>query len=172
MRQIAINMSKVESPFGTCELCSNEADIINILPITQPDGKLDTMACTECSETSEVYCLEHRRPHIGFDDNTSACVECIETELDENAEDIYESFISKMSSDKKNKVALLVVHRWAMVSSEVRGEEIERALARFIITVSKRIDISTDEVIERTVDEGASVLLPAQIIRELTIREN
>lgn len=165
-------MSKVESPFGTCELCSIEADIINILPITQPDGKLDTMACTGCSETSKVYCLEHRRPHIGFDDNTSACVECIETELDENAEDIYESFVSKMSSDKKNKVALLVVHRWAMKSSDVRGEEIEKALARSIVTVSKRFNIEPNEVIKKTADKGASVLLPAQIIRELTIREN
>ena len=165
-------MSRAEIPFGTCELCEADADIINILPITQPDGKLDTMACTGCSESSGVYCLEHKRPHLGFNDNTTACAECIETELDENTDYLCALFISTLTGDDKNKMTLTIVDRWYSELSKYTNDGKERCIARAIVTVAQRFDINPEEVIERTSVEGTSVLLPNQIIRDLTLREN
>ena len=62
-----------------CELCgSSSFDTIVILPIRQNNGNLFIIACLKCAKGSSVYCKKHNRPHLGFIDNSTACIPCIE----------------------------------------------------------------------------------------------
>ena len=60
-----------------CEICGCDADIYNILPISRPDGKLDTIACTPCAIKSGAFCEKHQQIHTGFKDGATACLKCI-----------------------------------------------------------------------------------------------
>jgi hypothetical protein len=57
-------------------------DIV-ILPKRKPDGCLDTLSCLECARKSGIYCLRHNRPHLGFEDGSTACVLCVEEAVEE-----------------------------------------------------------------------------------------
>lgn len=62
-----------------CEICKSEnSPIIVVLPLRQEDGQLSTMACMNCAEKSSVFCNKHGRPHLGFNDGSTACIFCIE----------------------------------------------------------------------------------------------
>ena len=66
----------------TCEICRKDLDdTIVILPIRQADGKLVTLACPPCAQQSSAYCQAHQAPHMGFAEDTTACLRCIDEEV-------------------------------------------------------------------------------------------
>jgi len=67
-----------------CEICGNPVKgvVLNILPLHQLNGKLDTMACQDCAKISRAYCTKHARPHMGFMDGSTACLHCVEEMLE------------------------------------------------------------------------------------------
>lgn len=92
-----------------CELCRSNPETIVLLPIRQPDGKLVTFACLDCSKESGHYCLEHDRPHLGLEDNTSACIICIEEAVQQEGEKIAGAFATgATASDNQAEIREIV----------------------------------------------------------------
>jgi len=60
---------------------SPESNHLVLLPLSRPDGSLNTFACLECAQSSGAYCVQHQCPHQGFEDGTTACPQCIEAEV-------------------------------------------------------------------------------------------
>lgn len=61
-----------------CEICGSDAKLLLLLPLRQPDGKLETLVCERCAEKSPAYCSVHQHAHQGFFDGTTACLLCVE----------------------------------------------------------------------------------------------
>lgn len=66
-----------------CKLCDVEMDIIVLIPLRQPDGALEILVCRKCALKQGMYCKRHERPHLGFEDGSHACVECIKERVQE-----------------------------------------------------------------------------------------
>ena len=71
-----------------CEICTNDPYALLILPIKQPDGKLNTIACNGCAYESEHYCHKHDKANMGFIDGTSACGTCVEEVVEEGGQQL------------------------------------------------------------------------------------
>lgn len=146
-------------PFGNCEICRKTTDTIVSLPIKREDGSLNTLACESCSKESSAYCNKHSSVHIGFADNTSACVNCIENIIDNDALQIYESFSKSLEGTQKEFEILEELNEWASISSQITGDPKWISIVRSIVTVSERKAISVDDVIEKTLEKGSIFLL-------------
>ena len=63
---------------GDCEVCASPTNVLVILAKRRETGELNTLACPECAVVSGAFCTEHNSPHIGFNDGTTACDQCVE----------------------------------------------------------------------------------------------
>ncbi len=64
-----------------CEICGAPiACRIVILPIVRKRA-LNTIACLNCARKQDCYCQEHDCPHLGFQDGTSCCLNCLKDGL-------------------------------------------------------------------------------------------
>jgi len=79
-------------------MCGGNCQVINILPLRHPDGRLNTLACEGCAEKSGAYCLIHQRPHLGFEDGTTACKECIDEKVAAKTEEIFDEFCREVNA--------------------------------------------------------------------------
>lgn len=158
-----------------CEVCGDiDPDIIVLLPKVQPDGKLDTSACESCAISSGMYCQKHERPHIGFEDETTACIPCIEEILEKDGEKIAGSFAAVISGTDKAEEIPTDIQDWIdEVDDALSGFDLADLpaamrilrtpyavnIARALICYSERKKITPDEVIQRVAKEGAGVIL-------------
>lgn len=156
-------------------MCGRDPELIVLLPKRQPDGKLVTFACEDCSVKSGMYCKKHERPHIGFEDETTACMLCIEDIVRKNGERIAEIFAATISQLDKAPEIQRDIRNWlnktnSMLSGvslaelplAVRFLKTPHALniARAVVTYSQRTKITPEEVIGRVAKEGVGVILP------------
>jgi len=146
-------------PSGNCEICRKSTVFINILPIKRPDGSLITLACQNCTERTDAYCKKHERIHLGFGDNTTACVSCIEGRVNKDGHQIYESFSSALQESHRRVEIQDDLMDWASLSSLITGDPEETCVARAIVTVSERKNITVEEIIPETLDKGSDYLL-------------
>jgi len=60
-----------------CEIHRGDiGKVLVLLPIQGRFGNIDTMACLECAEKSDVYCNKHHLPHGHWGMNMSRCHAC------------------------------------------------------------------------------------------------
>lgn len=159
----------------SCEMCGKTPDSLVLLPKRQPDGKYDTFACESCARESGMYCLKHERPHLGFEDETTACVMCIEEALQTNGERIAGMFAAAISQSEKKHEIRQAIEEWLEEIEEMlpsvsladlpiaaRFLETPYALniARAIVTYAQRKKITLEEVIKKVAEEGPGVILP------------
>lgn len=146
-----------------CEICGKDPDSYVLLPKRQENGNLETIACVECSESSGMYCLKHQRPHLGFTDETTACIPCIEEKVQEEGEKIAGQFSGRISTSEKEAQIQEEIREWLELldlgARTVSLAELPLALlvrqtpqalniSRAIITYSMRMKMSPEEVIE------------------------
>lgn len=141
-----------------CEICGRtDSRVEVILPIKQPDGRLETMACLGCAEESSAYCLKHERPHIGFaDDKTTACVLCIEETVASKtteADKIFKALRDNLPQEEATKLEL-----WAKESSFITEDSLAISVLRFLATKALRLK-TTVEKIEKQILRAKSVEL-------------
>ncbi len=145
-----------------CELCGDSlADIFVILPIKKPDGCLDTIACYPCAEKSSAYCKKHERPHLGFeDDDTTACVTCIEETVagNKNREgNIFEALKNSLSQPEFQRLLEM-----ASFSAHITNNSAATCVLRFIATKALRTNLTIDGVLRRIiVDKSVHFIIPA-----------
>lgn len=158
-----------------CEICGQDPEMIVLLPKRQPDGRLNTLACESCSKESGMYCQKHQRPHLGFEDETTACISCIEEMLEKDGERIAGMFAAAVSrSEKAPEIQQAIQDYLEEISSTLpRVSLAELPLAtmflstphalnttRPIITYALRMKITPEEVIEKVAKEGPEVIFP------------
>jgi hypothetical protein len=150
---------------SNCEICGGEMDdLIVILPIEQPDGCYDTFACLNCAEKSRVYCLTHERPHIGFEDGTTACLVCIEEKIVEDGPRAIIDFFQGIEDSPHKEEILQGLEKWSDLLSEEFGLDNQgENVARVIITAAVRHKKSTQEIITQVSREGLDVILPFSV---------
>ena len=144
-----------------CELCERAPDdTLVILPIKKADGALITLACLKCAENSSAYCKKHERPHLGFeDDDTTACMFCIEETVDEKRSmevDIFNTFQHELPTEEFNSLL-----EWAALSASITGNSEATCILRAIITKALRLNQSIEEVVEKVIKtEAVDFILP------------
>ena len=147
---------EVEPTSKGCEICKQPTDVLNIIP---RDGA--TFACTNCSKELGMYCDVHQLPHTGFEDGeTSACLRCVEEEVQENGGNITDYFLSRVNRSLHCLEILDAMHQYVDSTMEITGASEVHCTARPIVTAAKRFRRSTDEIIAETFEEGPSVLFP------------
>ena len=132
-----------------CEICgAREFNTIVLLPIKKPDGCLNTIACLSCAEESPAYCRKHERPHLGFaDDDTTACVLCIEEliiESEDKLPDIFDEFENNLPAEEYSRLK-----DWAEVSSDITGNYLSVCLLRALATKALRLKTTIEEIVKQ-----------------------
>lgn len=159
-----------------CEICGNDLyDLLVLLPKRQPDGKLVTFACVGCSIESGMYCQRHQRPHLGFDDETSACMICIDEQVEKDGERIVGQLSGTISrSEHKEEIKRdidewLQLIEWNLPNADLGDLPLAIKyiqtphtlnIARAVVTYSQRMRVTPEEVIERVGKDGTSLILP------------
>lgn len=146
-----------------CEFCGKDiGDIIVSLPLEKADGSLNTLACLKCAEKSSVYCKKHRRPHLGFIDNTTACIYCIEEMVAENRHkeiNIWYDLQQKLPTEELEQLL-----EWATISSSITSDSQKTCILRAIATKAKRSNQSIEEVLEKIIKaESVESILPFEV---------
>ena len=146
-----------------CELCGKDiGDIVVSLPLKKVDGSLSTMACLKCAENSSVYCKKHKKPHLGFIDDTTACIYCIEEMVAENRDkeaSIFSNLREHLLTEELNRLL-----EWAAASSFITGNSQKTCVLRAIATKAKRSNQSIEEVLEKIVEaKSVESILPIEI---------
>jgi len=132
-----------------CEICGADPEEIAILPIKRLGGSLNTIACIPCAVESGVYCVDHNRPHLGFEDDTSACKQCIDEEVLELGPQA--DLVAGRIEDALPEDQYRCLKSWADMSSVVSGDTPNVCIVRSVVTLSLRtgrgIRITVDEVV-------------------------
>lgn len=147
-----------EIPFD-CEICRDSTQVVYLLPLKQPDGKLDTLACEKCAEKSGAFCITHQRPHLGFEDGTTACKVCIDEKVETDTPEIVEEFFQEIEESPHREKILQTVER----QSEFLffpDSDLEISISRAIVTVAFRFDKTPEEIIEQVCEEGPELIFP------------
>lgn len=136
-----------------CDICGKEiGEIIVSLSLKRPNGALNTLACQECAENSSCYCQKHERPHLGFeDDNTTACMLCIEELVDEKIPEEVAVFEELGKILPREEMERLV--EWANDSSIVSGDPGTVCILRAIATKALRLKTTFEEIKSRIIKE-------------------
>ena len=129
-----------------CDICKKPiSELIIILPLRQPDGKLDTLACEKCATKSKAYCAKHVRPHIGFIDGSTACIWCVDdlvTANKGNAVRIRDRIWAELLEDEIEDL-----NEAAEISAEITGCSDSVAILRFIASAAIRSGKSIEEIV-------------------------
>jgi hypothetical protein len=146
-----------------CELCGEDiGDITVSLPLKKADGSLNTMACLKCAEQSSAYCKKHKRPHLGFFDDTTACVLCVEEIVAENRRkeiSIYRNLWQKLPPEEFGRLM-----EWATKSSWVTDSYVNTCILRAIATKAKISNQTIEKVLEKIIEtKSIEYILPSQI---------
>lgn len=129
----------------------------------------------------EIYCQKHHQPHLGFGDETTACIPCIEDILAKDGERIAGYFTMAISQSDKAVEIQQAIQSWLedinLALPHVDLAELPLALqflqtprslniARTVVTYAQRMKMTPEEVIERVAREGAAIILPVELTEE------
>lgn len=138
-----------------CEICSKpDPEIIVILSAIRPDGCLNTLACLECAEKSNAYCVKHETPHLGFVDDSTACRMCVEETLIEKREEAEAIFRNLEQSLPTEEMDFLI--NKARIACTVTGDKVAEVILRFFITKAMRLRLEDCQGIVDLIKRGKS----------------
>jgi len=143
-----------------CEICGGSMPDFYILPLKQPDGKLNTLACCGCAEKSGAFCITHHHPHLGFEDETSACTECIEEKVEADSSKIIVRFFQEIENSPHKESVLEELEKWSQVLSRRGSPHSDINISRAIVTSAFRFDTTPEEIINQVCEEGVEIILP------------
>ncbi|HEY5601309.1 MAG TPA: hypothetical protein VIK81_04470 [Patescibacteria group bacterium] len=149
-----------EHRFGECEICGSDPKVINIIPKHQENGSLITLACENCALDAGMYCVNHARPHMGFEDGTSACKFCIDDDVEERGSKLGSQFYHEVEKSSKKDEILEFVGIWDEFVTAITLESSHKVMGRALITGAMRRKITPEEMIKGTLENGPAFLLP------------
>jgi hypothetical protein len=133
-----------------CVFCgTEEMDPIILVPIWQPDGSLTAFACLGCTKNEGLYCDKHERPHVGFEDETTACLLCIEEFVkreEHRAHQVAMEIRNSLDHDCKEEL-----EEAAEVASALTNWDDDVAILRFVASRAQRSGVSINDVVKEVV---------------------
>jgi len=134
-----------------CELCGKDiGDTIVLLPLKRTNGALSTMACLNCAENSSAYCKKHNRPHLGFmDDNSTACILCIEEIVAQKENEevfIFDKILEAIPLEEKKRLL-----DWATAIASIKHEREATSVLRAVVTKALRLKRTVEETVAQVV---------------------
>lgn len=145
-----------------CELCGDkDPNPLIILSKKQPNGALQTLACEECAEKSDIYCKVHKRPHLGFVDDTTACIVCVEETVREHfagAEETMRKILALLDNEEEKEELFGLIEPLSILTRTTQAG----CVLRFVVTRALRLRLTIDAVIEEVMrTRSIRTLLPA-----------
>ncbi len=131
-----------------CEECGKDTLLLIIIPKQQADGKLITLVCLECAETSGFYCTVHDLPHLGFVDGSSACTLCIDEQVTIIGEQVGERLREAISPLPNASSLRAQLMEWAEEVGSLTQEPINICLGRAVITLAQRRKTTPKQIIQ------------------------
>lgn len=156
-----------------CEYCGVDPNPVVLLNKPQPDGRLTIYSCQDCAIEAGMFCSKHQRPHLGFMDETSACLRCIDEQVAAEGEKIAGALTGRLiSSDKREEVevtlndwyeSMMVESRYVGMADLSMALKVRRAthatnIARLVVTKAQRMNIEPEDVIEQVARMGPRVI--------------
>lgn len=145
-----------------CRYCHQEIEgYIVILPSTtvDEDGCLDTLSCLPCAEKSGLFCLKHSRPHMGFEDGSSACVLCIE----ETGRALDKNYVIRILQGALPSQNWMMLQSWANFSASFIADTAEACIVRAVVSAAYRSDKTIELIFEEIIaKQTAASILPQE----------
>lgn len=144
-----------------CEVChTTEVSDFIILPIKQPDGRLNTIVCLECAWNSSAYCQKHQNPHLGFlDDESTTCLLCIEEMVEQNRDNAF-MILNVLEWHLPNEEFNSLIE-WADLSGQIIGCSRVISILRALVTKALRHKMTIREVVEEIIQtKSVEAILP------------
>ena len=134
-----------------CQLCGKDiGDTIVLLSLKRTDGALSTLACLNCAESSSAYCRKHSRPHLGFmDDNSTACILCIEEIVAQKENEevfIFDKILEAIPLEEKKRLL-----DWATAIASIKHEREATSVLRAVVTKALRQGKTIEEMVVQVV---------------------
>lgn len=148
-----------------CEICGRDKDPLNILPIQQPDGRSNTIACNDCARQTKFFCKVHKRPHQAFIDGTNACLACIQ-ELaiahQNRAKEIYEILEQKLIEAEWKKLKLCIGFHAVFAN-----ESFQNCIITIISSLAMRLGSTFENILNVFLDTGEiDLLIPDECLED------
>lgn len=147
-----------------CAFCRIDPDLVVLVPVKENGRTTSSFSCLDCAVKKGVYCEKHDRPHTGFHgDDSTACLSCIEEEVqateEDRTEEIYSLIRGVLKPDELEDLEDAIE-----MSSACTGNGDSVSLFRFIVTRAKRLHLSPDEIVVQVLEKrSAAIILPASL---------
>ena len=151
-----------------CEICGGLyiGGIYVVLAKKQPNGKYNTIVCLRCAKKSGLYCKKHKRPYVGFEDGTFACIDCIEVKAEKWAEKI-SKMLSKVIQLSPHKDHILdSLRRYSRFNKMLLGSSYKVNVARAIVTYALRKRKNIKRIIRELCQKGPQLILTEEFLEE------
>ena len=142
-----------------CENCGEEdCNEFVLLPGKVGDRNSTGIACIDCAENSSAYCKEHKKPHIGFFDGSTACLTCIEGAVEKKKSEGFN--VWKILKEELPKEEILRLIEWAKFSAFI-SRDIQKCMIRAVVTKALRSHKEIKDVIREILfKKSVSPILP------------
>jgi hypothetical protein len=141
-----------------CELCGNaDKASFSLLPIKGEGGKLNTLACGECTEKSTAYCRIHSAIHQGFSDGSTACLICVNEAVEsyrELAPALVQGIRASLAPDQRQEL-----FERAHTSSLITGDEENVSIIRFVASKAKRSSQTLEAVVAEIAESRSAACI-------------
>lgn len=142
-----------------CELCSNDADLLIVLPIRSNEYSPTTEACLECVKKNPAFCKIHFQPHIKYKDDTTACRPCLDDSVEKNWEYVASRAAVSLLQSPRAEQGITDLKIWAkpLITEQY---PFGKLVARLVIAQHLRTGLPISSVVDNLSQEGAEIILP------------
>ena len=158
-----------------CEICTNNPDLINLVPVPNSKGAYDTMMCGGCLYESDHYCHEHDAIHMYVNGNNTACGTCVEEVVREQGDKIAAEFAVGLENLKKGQNEIGIIAEFSVMDTNQRlrnprmsdfafatkaaGATRAQHLARPIVAYSVIKKVSIEDSVKKALTDPGVVFL-------------
>lgn len=146
-----------------CKFCGTDPNLVVLVPNVEKakDGMIEIFSCLNCAIKHGIYCKKHECPHTGFSgDETTACLRCIEEEVQEKkevAEEVYGRICGALPQEELDEL-----QEFAEDSSVITGDDESVSVLRFVMTTAHRLKLPWDQVVVMILERrSAALILPS-----------
>ncbi len=127
-----------------CAFCGVDPELICCVP--HPTEGRSTLSCRACAIAQGVYCVVHERPHTGFDRGGTACLYCIEEEVQRRLSQASSAYLRVMMSVDEAEAEQ--IDDFADIAQcAMRDTSIGVAVLRWVVTEACRRKVMPEHIL-------------------------
>lgn len=139
-----------------CGFCGEDAAVWIINPDLTSEHSL---MCVSCGISRGVYCVKHSITHMGFNDGTTACRDCINQEVKVGVQGQRQREVASQIEISLDREEFQDLQRVAEPVADVRGCDQKTVLLYFAVTKAHRLRKSLEETLDLLRQEGKAAFL-------------